>query len=321
MKENWPGGTVVGTFSGPARTYTLVSGDNAFRIDGDTLLTATSLDNEIRDVHTVGVCADGTDCCEIFGITVLNTDDAPGGIQISWSCWIYENEPEGMLVGTLSVLPADADDSHTYTPASGSDNLAVDGNLLVTRTELDFEAAPYPIRVCADDTGNGHICQNFSVEDVIDMNDPPSDIILSHADVAENMPPGTEVGTLTSEEQDYYDIGEHEYELVSCADGTDADNPLFAIMDDRLVTREVLDFEAGSAHDICVCAADWRESFDKRFVIHVVNLPDSLADVIRMLRTLSGTNAGVDGNVNGDGRIGLGEVIHILRGISAGEEG
>ena len=255
----------------------------------------------------------------MFEVTVLNADDPPADILLSWA----RNRPAGTVAGTLSVLPADADDTHTYTLTSGGDTFAIDGDALVTRVPLDHEASPYEIRVCVDDSAGGRLCEVLSV-DVFNDNDPPTDIMLSHAGVGEGMPPGTEVGTLTAEDQDYHDIGDHRFELVPCADGTDADNPLFAIVDDRLVTNEALDFEARDAHDICVRARDWRDAFERRLVIRVVNLPDSLADAIRMLRVLAGADAGtvgVEGDPAGDGRVGLGDVVRILMEISAGDGG
>ncbi len=87
----------------------------------------------------------------------------------------------------------------------------------------------------------------------------------------------------------------------------------------------------GGERTVCVRFADLAgNTADASVTIrHIVgdldaDLTVGLRDAILILRVLTGTckdDVNPDADVDGDGRIGIGEVIHILRGISAGDEG
>ena len=80
----------------------------------------------------------------------------------------------------------------------------------------------------------------------------PTDITLSSLTIDENLEVGTEVGTLTSTDEDTND--NHTYTLVS---GTgDTDNGSFTITNDKLKSGVVFDFETKSSYSIRVQTDD-----------------------------------------------------------------
>ncbi|MDA3832807.1 MAG: cadherin domain-containing protein [Spirochaetales bacterium] len=159
-------------------------------------------------------------------------------------------------------------------------------------------------------------------------NSTPTDISLSDANVQENQPSGTTIGTLSTTDPD---IGNtFTYTLDSGAGSTN--NGSFTIDVDQLKTAASFDYESKSSHSIRVRTTDqgglWHE---KIFIILVndvdeilkgdLNADDSvdLADAILALRVSVGISGGdvyPDRDVNGDGRIGLEEVIYVLQKIS-----
>jgi hypothetical protein len=100
-------------------------------------------------------------------------------------------------------------------------------------------------------------------EDKGDSNNPPSDINLSGATVAENQPPLTEVGTFSAVDEDSGE--EFTFALVDDGDGN------FTLVDnDRLVTAAVLDKDVQAQHTITVQVSDSDdETFQKNFTITV----------------------------------------------------
>src|SRR6185295_2608952 len=115
-------GAVVGTLStvdpdaGDGHSYT-VSDDRFEVVGGELKLKAgVALDHEAEPSVTVQVTstdADGFSVSENFTITVANVNETPTDIALS-NATVAENSA-GAVVGTLSTVDPDADDSHSYT--------------------------------------------------------------------------------------------------------------------------------------------------------------------------------------------------------------
>jgi hypothetical protein len=105
----------------------------------------------------------------------------------------------------------------------------------------------------------------------VKANDPPSDIALSNSSVAENQPPGTTVGMLSTTDQDAG--ATHTYSLVV---GTgDEDNAKFQILGSTLQTSQPLDFEVDSSLSVRVRADDNAGgSFERVFTITITDIAD-----------------------------------------------
>ena len=270
LDDHQPAGTTVGTFSttdpGPDApfTYELVGGDGSadnasFTIDGDTLKTATSLDYKIQSSYAIRVRttdADGASLEQTFTVALTPV------IYLS-NASVAEHQPAGTVVGTLTGpgndnslpfgilygLVAGAGDT-------GNASFVLDsGGQLSTAAPLDYATQrSYSIRVAACGTP---VCPNgqygartltISVTDV----DPPTDISLSNASVAQNQPAGTSVGSLSTTDQDGPDT--YTYSLVD-GDGS-TDNASFSIDGSTLSTAASFDSQAKGSYSIRVRSTD-----------------------------------------------------------------
>jgi hypothetical protein len=108
-------------------------------------------------------------------------------------------------------------------------------------------------------------------------NEAPSDIQLSGGSVIENRVAGQAVGTLAAEDVNQNDA--FTYELVSGAG--DTDNGSFEIIDGVLKTVDVVDYEQADSLSVRVRATDLGGlSFEKSFIIQVVDLPEMIGSPV-----------------------------------------
>ncbi|MBU0483264.1 MAG: cadherin-like domain-containing protein [Proteobacteria bacterium] len=183
----------------------------------------------------------GVTTLDLFGINVSGSidtfeNDAPYDISLS-SNSVVENMA-GAPVGTLSVLDPDAGDTHQFTLLTGGDYFEIVGNELQLKdsVQLDYENPPGNLTVTvqvADALGATYE-QEFTIN-IIDANDPPTEILLDNMTVAENSP-GAVVGTLDALDQNPEDS--HEFAIIS--GGSD-----FEIVDGQLKLKDgvSLDYE------------------------------------------------------------------------------
>jgi parallel beta-helix repeat protein len=183
IPENSGVNTTVGALStvdpdaGSSFTYALVSGngdtDNgAFNIDGVNLRATNSFDFESKSSYTVRIRS--TDQAGLwteksFTIQVLDKNESPSDIVLS-SNTVPENAGPNAVVGTLSTTDADANNTFTYSLATGagdSDNAAfnIDGNKLRATNSLDYETKPtYTVRVRSTDQGGLYTEKSFTIQ-------------------------------------------------------------------------------------------------------------------------------------------------------------
>ena len=134
VAENAAQGTDVGTLSttdvdaGDTFTYSITAQDvaAAFQISGDKLQVGTgTLDFE--STPSVSVTVRSTDSGGLtfdkaFTVTLTNVNEAPTNIVFSATS-VGSLAKEGALVGSLSTIDEDTDDSFTYTMATAPANV------------------------------------------------------------------------------------------------------------------------------------------------------------------------------------------------------
>ena len=294
VAENLPAGATVGTLSttdpdpGDSFTYSLATGsgdgDNgSFTISGATLKTSASFDFETKSSYSIRVRTTDSQSNTFekqLTVTVDDANDAPTALSLSDSS-VDENQPSGTAVGTLSSTDQDSGDSHTYSLVTGTgstDNgsFTIDASgTLKTGASFDFETkSSYSIRVKTADGHGGSFEKQLTIS-VNDVNDAPTDLSLSNASVDENQPSGTDVGTLSSTDQDAGDS--HTY---SFATGTgDDDNSAFQISGDKLQTNATFDREAKSSYTIRVQTDDGTAKFEKQLTITVGDVNEPPTDI------------------------------------------
>ncbi len=285
IDSNSPLGAVVGTFSttdpneGDSFTYMLVSGNNAFTIVGDQLLTNSSLDFETQSSYSIRVQttdAGGLSYSEAFTINVNNVNSSPTDLVLSSSS-IDSNSPDNAVVGTFSTTDPDSSDTFTYQLVGGAsaddnDAFTIEGNSLQINSSPDFERkSSYSIGVqTTDSTGNSYSeALTISVNDV---GESPTDLVLSSSSIDSNSPLGAVVGTLSTTDPDEGDS--FTYMLGS-------GNNAFTIVGDQLLTNSSLDFETQSSYSLRVQTTDSASnSFEEVLTINVNDVGESPTDLV-----------------------------------------
>ncbi|HEX3735342.1 MAG TPA: cadherin domain-containing protein, partial [Solirubrobacterales bacterium] len=162
----------------------------------------------------------------------------------------------------------------------------ISGSELKTKASFDFETkSSYAIRVKTTDAGGLSFEKELTVA-VENADDPPTDIALSPATIKENEPAGTEVGALSSTDQDLGDS--FTYSLVAGEGSTG--NSSFEISGNKLKAKASLNFEAQSSYAIRVKTTDsGGKSFEKQLTVTVEDVNDPPT-------TVPDTYAGAVGN-------------------------
>jgi len=126
---------------------------------------------------------------------------------------------------------------------------------------------------------------------VTNTNDPPTDLTLTPAQVAENLPPGTTVGTLSTTDPDPGDS--FTYSLVSGEGSTD--NGSFSIPSGNTLRAAVsFDYEAKSSYSIRVRTTDSGGlTKDKAFTVTITNANEAPVCQPLLLGTSEDTSAEV----------------------------
>lgn len=234
-----------------AHVYSLAVGlgdtDNAqFYVQNDTLYNVSQIDFIAQSIYFIR--ARSTDLGGLFientfTINVSNVNDAPTDILLS-NYFVDENMPTATVIGTLSVLDADLPmDTHTLTLVAGTgsaDNalVAIVGNTLQTNAPYNFELKDSLfIRLQANDIAGSTYVKTFTIV-VNDINDAPTNILLSDTTIIEGLPSGSVVGELSTTDEDF--LSTHTYSLVTGLG--DTDNGLFAINTNSLVSSATYSF-------------------------------------------------------------------------------
>jgi antitoxin component of RelBE/YafQ-DinJ toxin-antitoxin module len=260
----------LGRCSGAGTTATIPSNTPRY------FCTDTAPANRIlKWVSSPTLCASGT-------LPFVVGNSAPTALALTPSS-VAENEPAGTTVGTLSATDPDIGDTFTFALVAGTgstDNASfqITGATLETNASFDFETkSSYSIRVRVTDRLGLTREQAFTVTvtDVFE-NGAPTDITLSDAQVDENAPSGTTVGTLGTTDPNATDT--HTYTL---AVGTgDADNGLFQIDGSALETGQLFDFETDSSYSVRIRTDDGAGgTFEKQLTISVVDKPERPTDI------------------------------------------
>lgn len=230
VEQDAPAGTVVGTFATTdpdktdSYTYKLVAGTGSthntrFAIQGNSLKTVAMMKPGTYNVRIRTTDAGGLFFERAVSVTVKASvvNQAPTNAVLSGSS-ILENRAAGSLVGTLSTIDPDANDTHTYAFVSGSgstDNslFSISGSQLITNSVLNYEdQATRTVRIKSTDNGGLSFEKAFTIN-VQNVNEVPTLLSLSSNVVQQNAPPGTNIGQFSTTDPDQGDS--FTYTLVS----------------------------------------------------------------------------------------------------------
>ncbi|MEM6588678.1 MAG: PA14 domain-containing protein [Pseudomonadota bacterium] len=264
-------GAVVGNISvvdpDAGDTHSFEVSDDRFEVvDGELRLReGVSLDHEEAatiEVEVTATDSGGSSITESFTIEVADVNEGPSDIGLASSA-VAENAA-GAVVGTISVVDPDADDSHSFEVSDDRFEV-VDGELrLRDGVALDHEeAASIEVEVTATDSGGLSLTESFTI-DVADVNEGPSDVSLAGGTIAENAA-GAVVGTLSVVDPDAGDS--HNF---------DVSDDRFEVVDGELKLREgvALDHEEAASIEVEVTATDSGGlSLTESFTIEVAEMP------------------------------------------------
>jgi len=276
VNENLASGTLVGSFtttdpdSGDTHTYTLVSGDtSAFSISSNQLKTAASFNYETKNSYSITVRStdsSGLYYNKAFTITVNNLNEAPTNIILS-SSNVNENQPSGTVVGSFATTDPEGG-AHTYTLVSGDTSaFSISSNQLKTAASFNYETKnSYSITVRSTDSSGLYYNKAFTIT-VNNLNEAPTNIILSSSNVNENQPSGTVVGSFATTDPEG---GAHTYTLVS------GDTSAFSISSNQLKTAASFNYETKNSYSITVRSTDSGGLYyNKAFTITVNNVNEA----------------------------------------------
>lgn len=175
---------------------------------------------------------------------------APTNIGLSNST-LLENIAANSTVGTLSTTDPDAGNTFTYSFATGGpDNASftITGNTLKLTPSPDFETKPsYNITIRTTDQGGLIFDKNFVIN-ITDVNEAPTNILLSSNTISEQQSINTVIGNLSTVDPDAgqsftYTLG-----------GTDAAS--FNLSGGQLRSSSIFDFEVKNSYSITITSTD-----------------------------------------------------------------
>ncbi len=284
LDENNTEGQVIGDLStadpdeSDSHTYMFTEGagdtdNDLFSIVDSELRATTTLDFEEKSTYSIRIVttdATGAAYEKAFTITINDINDAPETVALDNDS-ADENQESGISIGSLSTTDDDPDDIHSYSLVAGTgdtDNtsFSLDGAQLKAAVAFNYEEkSSYSILVRADDGNGGTLDKQLTIN-VNDVNETPTDLLLSNASVAEGLASGAEVGTLSATDEDTNDT--YTFELVS-GDG-DTGNGDFSIDDNTLLTGASFSFATQASYSIRVKVTDsGNESFEKQLTITI----------------------------------------------------
>ena len=283
-----------------SHTYTLMNDENLpFTITDDTLKTSGTLNFEDSSSYEITIRTDdGSDngtYDSTFTITILDQNEPPTAILLSNTMGepvssIEENQPIASVVGRLSSVDDDTNDTHTYALSGGDDasnfNIVENGETFELQTTQLFnheDDSSYMITITTTEAkANGLTYDSTFTIQVINVNENPTDIVLRNSNtnmeadnIAENEPAGTAIGILSSVDEDNEDT--HTYTLE---EGRIRD--IFEIVNDTLKAKISLNFEEDSVYMFDITTTDSGDStstFTKSFTLMVTDVNDPPASI------------------------------------------
>jgi hypothetical protein len=217
-----------------------------------------------------------------FDYDTVLTNQAPTDILISKKV-IAENSAIASTVGLLTPVDPNPGDSWIFSFAAGegdTDNakFAINVNKLVNAQLLDFETTPtLSVRISVADTAGLTFEKVFEIS-VTDVNEAPSEIVLSNSVIDENVPVATLVGKFTATDPD---AGTTLSFSKVAGDGVnDADNDKFSISNgNSLKTKVLLDYETQSTYHINIQVSDGKLSSTQSFTITLNDLTVGIGSI------------------------------------------
>ncbi|MBO1050776.1 MAG: hypothetical protein HEQ25_01805 [Dolichospermum sp. DET73] len=296
INENVAPLTVIGNFSttdvdaGNTFTYTLISGagdtdNNLFTISSNQLKINASPDFETKSSYSILVKTTdqgGLSYEKQLTLNVNDLNEPPTSLTLSNNS-INENVDLLTVIGDFSATDPDAGNTlFTYSLVNGAgdtDNnvFTISSNQLKINASPDFETKnSYSIRVKTTDQGGLSYEKQLTIG-VNNVNETPTNLILSNTSVNENVALLTVIGDFSTTDIDTGNT--FSYSLVNGAG--DTDNNVFTISSNQLKINASPDFETKNSYSIRVKTTDQGGlSYEKQLTIGVNNVNETPTNLI-----------------------------------------
>jgi VCBS repeat-containing protein len=203
-------------------THSFAVSDSRFEVvDGQLKLKdGVSFNYEAEQSVTVTVTATdmgGNAISKDFTINVVDVNEAQ--TALTWTGVSVAENSKGAVAGTLWVADPDAGDSQSFSVSDSRFEVVNSQLKLKSGQSLNFETEPsVNVTVTATDKGGHQIVRTFTVN-VADVNEAPTAIQLSNANVAENAT-GATIGKLTTTDPDAgdtfaYQVSDSRFQVVN----------------------------------------------------------------------------------------------------------
>ncbi|MBO1063898.1 MULTISPECIES: cadherin domain-containing protein [Nostocales] len=296
INENVAPLTVVEDFTttdpdaGNTFTYTLISGagdtdNNLFTINSNQLKINQSPDFETKNSYSIRVKTTdqgGLSYEKQLTLNVNDLNEPPTSLTLSNNS-INENVDLLTVIGDFSATDPDAGNTlFTYSLVNGAgdtDNnvFTISSNQLKINASPDFETKnSYSILVKTTDQGGLSYEKQLTIN-VNDLNESPTNLILSNTNINENVASLTVVGDFSTTDVDA--VNTFSYSLVAGAG--DTDNNVFTISSNQLKINASPDFETKNSYNIRVQTTDQGGlSYEKQLTIGVNNVNETPTNLI-----------------------------------------
>ena len=260
-------------------TFELLTNPNSvFSVEGKTLKIAVDVDFETATVNPLSVLLKTTDSAglsfqQTFNITVLDKNEPPTNILFhprkpcvtSAGICVEENREIGYRVGDITAIDSDIGDTVTCDVVSGN-VFKIENDALLVNGDINFEALDsshlISVEIRCRDKGGLAIEKSYNIS-VLDANDAPSSVSLSHHIVSSNASVGSLVGSFIVVDEDQSDS--HTCYLL------DPDS-LFRVSGIQLFVKKPLTNATSSRQPIHVFCSDHQHiSFPTTLFIEVRN--------------------------------------------------
>ena len=208
-------------------------------------------------------------------ITRRGANRSPTDLVIS-SHSLNENISSESTVATLSSTDPDDGDTFTYSLVEGvgstdNDAFTIVGDQIKIKSSPDYETQDsYSVRLRTEDSGGLTFEKSFTFN-VNDLNEDPTNLLVTESNFDEHIIPGSVVAILSSTDPDSDNT--HTYTLIS---GTgDIDNRAFTIDGNRLKINASPDYETQDSYSVRLQTKDSTGlTFEKAFTFSVNNIEE-----------------------------------------------
>ena len=194
---------------------------------------------------------------------------------------IDENNSINDVIGTLTLTIIDPLIPRTFTVenvkinniavSNPSNYFGISGSNLIAKREFNYEVTTtYTIRIrCFDGTDNYE--RTFTI-DINDVNDLPSEIVITNNNIDENTPGNTLIGSLSLIDEDLPNSNVENYSILSVKVGsTILSNPTnyFNLIDNKLYTSKSFDYEVATSYKVNIQMTNPAVTLTKEFIIYI----------------------------------------------------